>query len=71
MATVVKLFMLNHASVNHDNNKKEINMSITNSEKFRTAEERTVEFNKFCKGNRNCIKCKIYKAKKRPIYIKL
>lgn len=37
-------------------------MSITNSEKFKTAEERTKEFNKFCKGN--CINCKVYKVKK-------
>ena len=37
-------------------------MSITNSEKFKTVEERTIEFNKFCNGK--CKGCKILAAKK-------
>lgn len=41
---------------------KEINMAITNYEKFKTAKERTIEFNKFCKGK--CKDCKIFAAKK-------
>ena len=37
-------------------------MAITNAEKFKTAEERTLEFNKACKGK--CSTCKIFEAKK-------
>lgn len=59
---VVELLTLNHASVDHDNNKKEINMAIINSEKFKTAKERTIEFNKVCNGK--CYDCKIFAAKK-------
>lgn len=37
-------------------------MSITNAEKFKTALERTNQFNKACKGE--CTDCKIFEAKK-------
>lgn len=36
-------------------------MAITNAEKFKTAKERTIAFNKYCKCN--CADCKTFEAK--------